>query len=427
MNVAIIGSGGREHALAWKISQSPALTKLFVLPGNPGTKHLGTNAAVNVSDNDEVLEFCTKEEIDLVVVGPEQPLVDGLSDFLRSKGIKVFGPSKAAAMIEGDKSFAKDLMKKYDIPTAAYEVFNKESYENAVTYLKESSYPVVIKASGLAAGKGVAICRNYEEAESELKAYLKENKFGESSSVVVIEEFLKGEEASVFAITDGERFVTLPASQDHKQVNDGDTGPNTGGMGAYAPAPVIDEALMLEVEDSIIKPTLEAMQAEGKPYSGCLYCGLMITEQGPKVIEFNCRFGDPETQVVLPVIEGDFLKLLYSSADGNMDDCVSYNGGSAVCVVLASQGYPGKYEKGLEITGLDDTRNNNVIVFHAGTKEQEGKIVTNGGRVLGVTSTINENNLIEAKKTAYEAANRIDFNGKYHRNDISEKALKYIK
>ena len=425
MRVVVIGTGGREHALAWKINQSESLTELFVLPGNPGTKAFANNVDVNPSNFDDVLSFCKEEEIDLVVIGPEQPLVDGLADMFRENNVAVFGPNKAAAVIEGNKAFSKDLMKKYDIPTAAYEVFSKEDYEKAVTYLLKSNYPIVIKASGLAAGKGVAICQNYEEAINSLDGCFKDAKFGSSGDVVVIEEFLVGEEASVFAITDGENFVTLPASQDHKAVYDCDKGPNTGGMGAYAPAPVVDEALMMEIEEKVIKPTLAAMKTEDRTYSGCLYCGLMITENGPKVIEFNCRFGDPETQVVLPILKGDFLKLLYSSAKGELEECVEYNEGSSVCVVLASKGYPGSYEKGFEIVGLDENIED-VVVFHAGTKEKDGIIVTNGGRVLGITSISKEGNLTDAKKIAYKAVNRICFNNIYYRKDISDKAKKYL-
>jgi phosphoribosylamine---glycine ligase len=352
MRVLLIGSGGREHALALKINKSSLLDKLFIMPGNPGTNNLGENTDINPSQKNEVLQFCKEAKIDLIVIGPEQPLVEGLSDFLRNENFKVFGPGKKAAEIEGSKSFAKQLMKKYNIPTAGFAVFNSDEYDDALLYLRKSKYPVVIKADGLAAGKGVLICSNFIEVENVLKEIFIDKVFGTSGDKIIIEEFLEGEEASVFAITDGTDFITLPSSQDHKRMGDNDTGKNTGGMGAYSPAPVITNQLLSMIENNIIKPTLKGMKSEGSLFSGCLYAGLMITEEGPKVIEFNCRFGDPETQVVLPLLKGDFLKLLYSSAAGKLDkDAVHYEDGCAVCVVAASKGYPDSYEKGFEITG----------------------------------------------------------------------------
>jgi phosphoribosylamine---glycine ligase len=422
MNVAIIGSGGREHALAYQISKSPTLTKLFIIPGNPGTEKLGKNISLN--DNDEIAEFCIENKIELVVIGPEIPLVNGLANLLRLEGIKVFGPDSAAAQIEGDKSFSKWLMEKYEIPTAAFKVFEKLEYQQAIKYLDNISFPVVIKASGLAAGKGVLICNNYEEAKSAVDDIFGKKIFGDAGDVIVIEEFMKGEEASVFAITDGERFICLPPAQDHKRIGDNDTGKNTGGMGAYAPAPIVTNEVQKKINERIIRPTLEGLKKENRKFVGCLYCGLMIRNGYPKVVEFNCRFGDPETQVVVPLLEGDFLKMLYSAAAGRLDlEAVKYNGGAAVCVVATSKGYPDKYEKGFEIKGLDSISSDEIIVFHAGTKKEGEKILTDGGRVLGITAISKVNNLLNVKKTVYEAINKISFENIYYRKDISDKAF----
>ena len=384
MNVTVIGSGGREHAIVLKISESKKIGKLFTIPGNPGTSKISTNQNVDVTDHEAVLEHCRKQQIDLVVVGPEQPLVDGLSDYLRANGIAVFGPDKSAAMIEGDKSFSKELMRKYDIPTAGFKTFTHSDYDDCLKYLDRIDYPTVIKASGLAAGKGVLICENRERAIEALDDMLNKKLFGDSGDTIVIEEFMHGQEASIFAITDGKDFITLPASQDHKRIFNGDKGKNTGGMGAYAPAPVVTRELQEEIESKIIRKTIDALNEEGRKYIGCLYAGLMLTETGPKVVEFNCRFGDPETQAVLPIIEGDFLELLYSSATGKLNpDSVINSGKCAVCVVTSSAGYPESYEKGYEITGIEEAgKIEDIIVYHAGTKISEGKIVTNGGRVL---------------------------------------------
>ena len=421
MNVLIIGSGGREHALAWKISQSSKLNKLYCSPGNPGIAKIAENVKLN---DDEMIKFCEEKEIKLVVIGPEQPLVDGLADRLRENNINVFGPNQNAAIIEGDKSFSKDLMHKYEIPTAAYRVFEKENYKDAINYLEEITYPTVVKASGLAAGKGVIICKDKEEAENAIKDIFLDEKFGESGSKIVIEEFMEGQETSIFAITDGDDFVLLPSSQDHKRIFDNDEGANTGGMGAYSPAPLVNNELLNIIKKEVVEKTLSAMKSEGRKYSGCLYCGLMIKYNKPKVVEFNCRFGDPETQAVLPLLEGDFLELLYSSAIGKLNaELIKYNGGSSVCVVASSKGYPGSYEKGFEITGLESADSENIVVFHAGTKEENGKILTNGGRVLGITSLIKENDLKFSKKTAYNAIDKIHFEGMFYRKDISDKAF----
>ncbi|MFC2134255.1 phosphoribosylamine--glycine ligase [Bacteroidota bacterium] len=425
MKVAIIGSGGREHALALKISQSDSLSKLFTIPGNPGTKSLGENISLNISDHDALLKFCKDEKIDLVVVGPEQPLVDGLADKLRANKINVFGPNQKSAMIEGDKVFSKFLMKKYNIPSADFEVFTKAEYKETINYLKKSDFPLVIKASGLAAGKGVLICEDMQAAENAINDCFNKSIFGSAGDSVVIEEFMVGQEASIFAVTDGNGYVLLPSAQDHKRIYDGDKGKNTGGMGAYAPAPIVTKDIIKEIENKIIIPTLNAISNEVGVYNGCLYCGLMLTNKGVRVVEFNCRFGDPEIQAVLPLVEGDFLKLLYSAALGNIDKAVvSYSGGSAICVVAASGGYPETYEKGFEISGLDAPFDNNVIVYHAGTKEIDGKIVTNGGRVLGITGVLKKNDLSSCKTITYGALEKIKFNNIHYRKDIADKAIK---
>ncbi len=424
MNVVVIGSGGREHALSHKIKESALLDNLYIIPGNPGTASLGENIDLDINDHQALFNFCKGKNINLVVIGPEQALERGLANILRDNEIKVFGPSKEAAEIESSKSFAKSIMKIAGVPTAKYLKFTNAMYDHAKEYLKGKKYPCVIKADGLAAGKGVCVCNNAEEAEKTIKDIFVSKVFGSAGDSVLIEEFLEGEETSVFAITDGKNFVTLPPSQDHKRVGDNDTGKNTGGMGAYAPTPFVNGELLEEIETTIIAPTLRALNEEGKKFIGCLYAGLILTEDGPKVIEFNCRFGDPETQVVLPLLEGDFLKLLYSAADGNLDlNTVSYSQRTAVCVVAASGGYPDDYEKGFEISGLDKL-SEDIIIYHAGTKDEDGKILTNGGRVLGVTSLLENDDLAEAKEKAYKAINSIHFRNIYFRKDIADKALK---
>lgn len=426
MNVLVIGAGGREHAIALALRKSEKLKRLFCSPGNPGTKTIAENIALNISDHNNVIEFCKSNEINLVVVGPEQPLVDGLADSLRENSILVFGPSSNAARIESSKSFAKRIMNNAQVATAAYKEFYVNQFEETLDYLKGIKYPIVLKADGLAAGKGVIICGDFSEAKEAVKDFFVNKIFGSSGDKIIIEEFLTGEEASVFAITDGEDFVCLSAAQDHKRIGDNDTGKNTGGMGAYAPTPLITEKLQQKIEKEIIAPTLNELKRSGNKFIGCLYAGLIITESGPKVIEFNCRFGDPEAQVVLPLIEGDFLELLYSAANGKIEkNSVKYSGGCSVCIVAASGGYPDKYEKGLLINGLDLT-NENIIIYHAGTIEKDGNILTNGGRVLGVTSVINSNDLLTAKKIAYQAIEKISFDRMYYRKDISDKALKFI-
>ena len=424
MNVVIIGSGGREHALALKIKESPELTKLYIIPGNPGTKALGENININPSEQNKIIEFCKQKEIDLVIIGPEQPLVEGLANRLRENSIIVFGPNKEAAQIESSKSFAKKVMKEAGVPTAKYIPFNSNMLEPAKDYIRNKKYPCVIKADGLAAGKGVFICNDSKEAEEALNLIFHNKAFGESGEKVLVEEYLTGEEVSVFAICDGNEFVCLPVAQDHKRIGDNDTGKNTGGMGAYAPAPIVNPQLFEQIKNRILYPVVRTLNKRNASFVGCLYAGLIITDEGPKVIEFNCRFGDPETQVVLPVIKGDFLHLLYTASLGNIDKAaVEYNGGSSVCVVAVSGGYPDSYEKGFEITGLNELRPD-IIIYHAGTKELNGKVITDGGRVLGVTAVLPDFNLMLAKDLAYKALENINFINIYYRKDIADKALK---
>lgn len=424
MKVLIIGSGGREHALALKISESSMLEKLFVLPGNPGTSEIGINVSINPSNHKDVINFCKENKIDLIIIGPEAPLVAGLTDELILNGFKVFGPNKKGSLIEGDKIFAKQIMKKYQVPTAEFVSFNSIQKNDALNYIKNCKIPIVVKASGLAAGKGVAVCESLEDAEKAIIDCFDNKIFGESGDNIVIEECLFGEEASIFAICDGNDFITLPSAQDHKRIFDGDKGKNTGGMGAYSPAPIVTDEILKQVEERIIRPTLDGLRKEGIEYIGCLYCGLMITDEGPKVIEFNCRFGDPETQAVLPIVKGDFLDLLYSAASGKINkNSVSYQGGSAVCVIAASLGYPDTFEKGFEIFGLNKNYGDDIIIYHSGTKKYEDKIITNGGRVLGITAISQTNNLKKCKERAYEVLSEVSFQGVYFRKDIADKAI----
>ena len=424
MKVVIIGSGGREHALALKIKESEELSRLYILPGNPGTGLLGENISIKPSEQNKILEFCKLKEIDLVVIGPEQPLVDGLANLLRDNDINVFGPNKEAAQIESSKYFAKKVMQEADVPTAKYIPFTSNMWGAAKEYIRNKKYPCVVKADGLAAGKGVFVCNDAEEAEKAINLIFNDKVFGASGDRVLVEEYLTGEEVSVFAVCDGEEFVCLPASQDHKRIGDNDTGKNTGGMGAYAPVPLVTPQLFEQIKNRIIYPVIRNLKKRNSSFIGCLYAGLIITDDGPKVIEFNCRFGDPETQVVLPIIKGDFLHLLYTAALGKIDRAAGeYNGGSSVCVVAASGGYPDSYEKGFEITGLDE-QSANIFIYHAGTKEVGGKIVTDGGRVLGVTSALSDFNLALAKDLAYRAIENIHFKNIYYRKDISDKAFK---
>ena len=421
MKLLVIGSGGREHTLAWKLAQSPKCEKLYAVPGNPGMEDIAECiSGISIEDNDAVVKLAKEKAIDLVVVGPEVPLTNGIVDALNGAGIKAFGPSKLAAELEGSKAFSKGLMKKYGIPTAKYEVFTDAAA--AREYVKKEGAPIVVKADGLAAGKGVIVAMTLEEALHAVDDIMEDKAFGQAGSRVVIEEFMEGEEASLLAFTDGETIVPMISSQDHKRVYDGDKGPNTGGMGTYAPTPVMTPDMVQAATERILKPAISAMKAEGRPYKGCLYAGLMITKEGPKVVEFNARFGDPETQVVLPLLESDLVEIMLACAEGSLGSLdIQWSKGAAVCVVMASGGYPGSYAKGKEITGLDEAKKAGNLVFHAGTARKDGKIVTNGGRVLGVVAKAD--NIQDAVKHAYEGVERITFEDAFYRKDIAYRAL----
>lgn len=424
MKVLVIGSGGREHAIAWKLKQSPLVTKLYCAPGNAGTADSAENVNIKADDTNGLLKFVTENKIDFTVVGPEVPLEKGIVDVFSSKGHKIFGPSKAAARLENSKSFSKDFMKRYGIPTAAYNVFLANESSKAKECLAEASYPLVIKADGLAAGKGVIICNSHDEASAAIEDILESKVFGSAGSSIVVEEFLEGSEASIFAVCDGSSYVVLPSSQDHKKIGENETGKNTGGMGSYSPAAkVVTPEVLEKVKKRIIEPVLENMKKEGSEFKGCLYCGLMINKQGdPFVIEFNTRFGDPETQAVLPLVKSDLLEMFMASESGSIDKYRLEAGeGYTCCIVLASGGYPDSFETGKKITGLD-SNGKDCLVFHAGTKEQDGEVVSSGGRVLNVVG-YSKNGLKEAIEIAYENAGKINFENKYFRKDIAQKGL----
>ena len=417
MNILVIGSGGREHALYWKLSESPQTEQIYAIPGNPG---MDASAAIALDDHAKILRFVKEKDIGLVVVGPEVPLMNGLVDELEAAGIRAFGPHANAAEIEGSKSFAKDLMKKYGIPTARYEVFT--AAEPARAYIRQEGAPIVVKADGLAAGKGVIVAMTEQEALDAVDAIMEDHSFGDAGARVVIEEFMEGEEASLLAFTDGTTIRPMISAQDHKRAYDGDRGPNTGGMGTYAPAPVMTPEMTERAVEEILKPTIAAMAKEGRIYRGCLYLGLMVTADGPKVVEFNARFGDPETQVVLPLLDSDLVTIMCACADGTLADVpIRWKDGAAVCVVLASGGYPGHYDKGQEIHGLADAEAMGALVFHAGTAMKDGKLVTNGGRVLGVVGRGAD--ISSAVDAAYAAAAKISFKDVYYRKDIAHRAL----
>lgn len=425
MNVLLLGSGGREHAIAWSFSKSEKLDQLYIAPGNPGTAQVGTNVDISLSDFDAILEFVEEKNIDLTVVGPEKPLVDGITDFLEEKGHKVFGPSKVAAQLEGSKKFANEFMKKNRIPTAEFEAYSRDEFDKALKVIKSrDEYPVVLKADGLAGGKGVFICMTDEEVEERLNELKENDRFKEAAQKLVVEEFLEGKEASVFVISDGNTAKILHYAQDHKRIGEGDTGLNTGGMGAYCPTPVIGQRMLQRVEKEIVLPTISAMLLDENPYKGILYCGLMITEEGPKVVEFNCRLGDPEAQAILPSLESDLLDLMNAAANEELDQKdVKIDEKYRCCVVLASEGYPRKYQKGKEITGIENV-SGDALVFHAGTKEQGGKIITDGGRVLSVVGA--GDTLQTAIKSTYSEVDKISFDNKYYRSDIGAKGLVYL-
>lgn len=416
MKVLIIGGGGREHAIAWKISQSPKLDKLYCAPGNAGIAEYAECVDIPVSNFTGLADFAEKEGIDLTVVGPDDPLVGGIVDVFEERGLRVFGPRKNAAIIEGSKAFSKDLMKKYHIPTAAYDTFSNAS--DAIDYLKTSNFPIVLKADGLALGKGVLICKDYDEAVSGVKEIMEDKHFGSAGDHMVIEEFMTGREVSVLAFCDGTRIIPMTSAQDHKRARDNDQGLNTGGMGTFSPSPFYTKEVDEFCRKMIYQPTMDAMKTEGRDFVGILFVGLMLTKDGPKVLEYNARFGDPETQVVLPRMKNDIITVFEACIDGRLDQIkLEFEDNAAVCVILASNGYPEHYKKGFAIHGLDTFQGKeDYFVFHAGTKQSGNDILTNGGRVLGVTATGAD--LREARKKAYEATAWIDFENKYMRNDI---------
>ena len=428
MKILIVGSGGREHALCWKISQSPRVTKVFVAPGNAGTAAEATNVPISATDNVGLVRFSREQGIDLVVVGPEAPLVGGLVDALQAAGIRAFGPSAAAAELEGSKVFCKNLLHTADVPTASYQTFRRA--DDAARYIKDrypdpyDAVPVVVKADGLASGKGVVVCDTQRDALEAIDRIAGKKEFGDAGNELVIEERLFGQEASVLAITDGSTILTLPAAQDHKPAYDGDRGPNTGGMGAYCPTPLVDDAMMAKIESDILVPVVHAMKRARRPFRGVLYAGLMITSAGPKVLEFNTRFGDPECQPLLMRLESDLVDILEAVALGRLGDIEPprWSPSPSICVVMASEGYPGPYENGRIITGLDRAAEvEGVKVFHAGTKLLDGQVVTDGGRVLGVTAM--GPTVSSAKLKAYQAVKEIRWPGAWCRKDISDKAL----
>lgn len=419
MNVLLIGSGGREHALVWKLLQSPKIDRLYCAPGNAGIAEDAICVPIGAMEFDKLVEFAKNNSIDLTVVGMDDPLVGGIVDAFEAEGLKIFGPRKNAAIIEGSKAFSKALMKKYNIPTAAYEVF--DDYDKAVRYVRDQDMPIVIKADGLALGKGVIICNNLAEALKALEDIMVDKKFGTSGNKVVIEEFLTGQEVSVLSFCDGKTVKPMVSAQDHKRALDGDKGLNTGGMGTFAPSRIYTEELADYCMKNIFQPTVDAMAKEGREFKGVLYFGLMLTEKGMKVIEYNARFGDPEAQVVLPLLKTDLIDIMEHCVDGTLDNIdIEWSTNAAVCVILASGGYPEKYEKGYEITGLDYVKGkDDLIAFHAGTAKKDDKFVTNGGRVIGITGI--GRNLEEAIVKAYKGVLLVDFKDKHFRTDIGVK------
>lgn len=419
MKVLIIGKGGREHAIAWKLSKSKKISKLYCAPGNAGIEEFAQCVPIEATDIDKLVDYAKSERIDFTVVGMDDPLVMGIVDAFEKEGLRVFGPRKNAAIIEGSKAFSKDLMKKYHIPTAAYESF--EDYDKALAYLKTQDMPIVIKADGLALGKGVLICNDFNEAEAGLKEIMLDKKFGTAGNKVVIEEFLTGPEISVLSFCDGNTVVPMVSAQDHKRALDHDMGLNTGGMGTFSPSRIYTQQLEKECMETIYKPTVAAMNSEGRTFKGIIYFGLMLTPKGIRVIEYNARFGDPETQVILPRLKTDLLDIFEACVDGTLNKMdIQWEDNAAVCVILASGGYPEKYEKGYAITGLESLQQkDNMIAFHAGTKKENGKIVTDGGRVIGITGV--GKNLDDAIKIAYQGVELVNFEKKHYRTDIGVK------
>lgn len=422
MNVLVIGSGGREHAIAWKLAQSPKVKQVYCAPGNGGTAQLAKNVPLAVNDFAGLAQFAKDEEIDLTIVGPEDPLLAGIVDFFEQRNLAVFGPRAGAAKMEGSKCFAKKMMSLYNIPTARYESFI--DYESALAYIREQGAPIVIKADGLAAGKGVVVAETLAEAEEALYQIMQSGSFGQAGSRVVIEECMRGEELTLLSFVDGETVKPMITCQDHKQVFDGDKGPNTGGMGTYAPVPQVSPALVKQIVETIVQPIARGMVKEGIPFKGVLYTGLMLTADGPKVVEFNVRFGDPETQVVLPLLETDLLEIILATISGELSSLdIQWKAGSAVCVVMAAPGYPGDYPKGATIQGLGST-GEDTVVFHAGTRLEESRVLTNGGRVLGVTGV--GPGLTQAREAAYAGVKQLHFEAAHFRTDIAAKALRRV-
>ena len=423
MNLLVLGSGGREHALVWKLSKERRVNNLYCAPGNPGMEE-AILVNLDLNNNAELLKFAISNDIDLTIVGPEQPLVNGIVDEFRANGSLIFGPTAKASALEGSKLFAKELMQKYSIPTAEYRSFDKSA--EAFDYVSEETVPCVIKASGLAAGKGVIICNSVEDAKEAINNMMIEKKFGDAGNLILIEELMEGEEASILVVTDGENYTILPSAQDHKRVNDGDEGLNTGGMGAYSPAPIVTDDMLRTIESTIIKPTIDAMSSENIPYSGVLYVGIMITSDGPKVVEYNVRFGDPEAQAIIPLIGTEFLDLLLASANGDISSiALSESDKSSTCIVLSSEGYPGSYKKGVKIEGLDEDFSSAVVIFHAGTDKKDLSYVTDGGRVLNIVAI---GDTLEASiKGSYAGVRKINFEGMHYRKDIGSKGIAYIR
>ena len=418
MKVLIVGSGGREHAIAWSVAKSPKVDKIYCAPGNAGIAEFAECVNIKAMEFDKLVAFAKENAIDLTIIGMDDPLVGGVVDAFESEGLRVFGPRKNAAIIEGSKAFSKDLMKKYKIPTAAYENFTDP--DEAIKYLETAKMPIVLKADGLALGKGVLICNTLEEAKEGVKTLMLDKQFGDAGNEIVIEEFMTGREVSVLAFCDGKTIKCMTSAQDHKRAKDGDQGLNTGGMGTFSPSPFYNDEVEAFCEKYVYQSTIDAMASEGRPFTGILFTGLMITEDGPKVLEYNARFGDPEAQVVLPRMKNDIIDVMEACIDGKLSDVeLEFEDNAAVCVVLASDGYPEKYDKGFEIKGLDTFKDKDgYYVFHAGTKFDGDKIVTNGGRVLGVVAK--GENLKAARANAYKATEWIDFANKYNRNDIGK-------
>jgi phosphoribosylamine--glycine ligase len=427
LKVLVIGSGGREDALCHKISKSQWLDKLYCIPGNPCTTRWAKNIQLDLIDFASIKTFCIEQGIDLVVVGPEAPLVSGIVDYLEGFGIKVFGPKKFAAQIEGSKSFAKELMKFKNVPTASFRKFTVEQKGEVLKYLQHLKFPVVIKVDGLAAGKGVTICYTYSQSEEIIKEIFDQKKFGDAGNAIIVEEYLNGEEFSVFAITDGKDYKILTPAQDYKRIGDNDTGKNTGGMGSYSFAELLSGNEINEIKTRIIEPVLEGLVKLGHSYKGCLYCGLMKTDEGIKVIEFNCRFGDPETQAVLQTIQSDFLELLWKTVNERIDEYELKIDGKAICLVLASNGYPDRFKIGYEVTGLNEINDSELILYHAGTRFFDDKIITSGGRVLNIVAYSNQTPFYELIKKVYDAANKVNFENKYYRKDIGLRGLKKLR